>query len=75
MAEDTEPQKPADQLSPNRALRESTGATGSQRVGNNSPVANPTVSFPDDPEAPDEPAVPAEPSAEKAQERETPGSA
>jgi hypothetical protein len=35
-------------LSPNRALQESTGATGSQRIGNNGPVANPTVSFPDD---------------------------
>ena len=38
-----------DQLSPNRALRESTGSTGSQRVGNSGPVANPTVSFPDRP--------------------------
>jgi hypothetical protein len=38
----------SDQLSPNRALQESTGATGSQRIGNNGPVANPTVSFPDD---------------------------
>jgi hypothetical protein len=37
-----------DQLSPNRALRESTGSTGSQRLGNSGPVANPTVSFPEE---------------------------
>jgi hypothetical protein len=37
----------SDQLSPGRALHESTGATGSQRIGNNGPVGNPTVSFPD----------------------------
>jgi hypothetical protein len=36
-----------DQLSPNRALQESTGSTGSQRVGDSGPVANPTVSFPE----------------------------
>ena len=35
-----------DLLSPTRALRESAGASGSQRVGNNGPVANPEVSFP-----------------------------
>ncbi len=39
----------SDQLSPGRALRESSGATGGQRIGNNSPVANPTVTFPLDP--------------------------
>jgi hypothetical protein len=38
-----------DQLSPNRALRESTGSTGSQRVGDSGPIANPTVSFPEPP--------------------------
>lgn len=37
----------SDQLSPNRALHDSTGATASQRIGNNGPVGNPTVSFPD----------------------------
>jgi hypothetical protein len=36
-----------DQLSPSRALRESVGQ-GGQRVGDNEPVANPTVSFPED---------------------------
>ena len=35
-----------DQLSPSRALQESVGQ-GGQRVGNNEPVANPTVSFPE----------------------------
>jgi hypothetical protein len=38
-----------DQLSPNRALRESTGSTGSQRLGDSGPIANPTVSFPEPP--------------------------
>ena len=47
---DRSPKAP-DQLSPNRALRESVGASGSQRVGNSGPVANPTVSFPDEPDA------------------------
>jgi len=40
-----------DQLSPSEALRESLGASRSQRVGDSGPVANPIVSFPDDPEA------------------------
>ena len=39
----------SDQLSPNRALRDSLGSSGSQRVGDNGPVANPIVSFPDEP--------------------------
>jgi hypothetical protein len=39
----------SDQLSPNRALQESLGASGSQRVGDNGPLANPVVSFPDAP--------------------------
>jgi hypothetical protein len=39
----------SDQLSPNRALHESTWATGSQRIGNNGPLANPTVSIPEGP--------------------------
>jgi hypothetical protein len=38
-----------DQLSPNRALRESIGSTGSQRLGDSGPIANPTVSFPEAP--------------------------
>jgi len=38
--------KAEDQLSPTRALKESVGQ-GGQRVGNNEPVANPTVSFPE----------------------------
>jgi hypothetical protein len=37
----------SDQLSPNRALQDSTGSTKSQRIGNNGPLANPTVSFPE----------------------------
>ena len=35
-----------DMLSPSRALRESAGQ-GGQRIGNNEPIANPTVSFPE----------------------------
>jgi hypothetical protein len=38
----------SDQLSPNRALRESLGSSCSQRVGDSGPLANPTVSFPDE---------------------------
>ncbi len=38
-----------DQLSPARALRESAARRGGQRAGNNGPVANPDVSFPEDP--------------------------
>jgi hypothetical protein len=48
----------SDQLSPNRALHDSTGATASQRSGNNGPVGNPTVSFP-------EPSAEAEPASEQ----------
>jgi len=40
-----------DQISPARAPRESVGQ-GGQRVGNNEPVANPTVSFPEGREDP-----------------------
>lgn len=47
---DRRPKAP-DQLAPGRALRKSLGASGSQRVGDSGPVANPTVSFPDDPAA------------------------
>ena len=44
---DRKPQSKAeDQLSPTRALKESVGQ-GGQRVGNNEPVANPTVTFPE----------------------------
>jgi hypothetical protein len=39
----------SDQLSPNQALRQSLGASSSQRIGDNGPIANPIVSFPDDP--------------------------
>jgi hypothetical protein len=56
MTDDLRRQDRSDLLSPSRALHESTWATASQRVGNNSPVANPTVSFPEAPaedEAPD----------------------
>jgi hypothetical protein len=38
----------SDQLSPSHALAKSLGASGSQRIGDNGPVANPIVSFPDD---------------------------
>jgi hypothetical protein len=37
----------SDQLSPSRALRESLGSSDSQRVGDNGPLANPVVSFPE----------------------------
>ena len=43
-----------DQLSPSRALRESLGQSRSQRVGDSGPVANPTVSFPDEPDGGDD---------------------
>jgi len=58
MPDDQERAKPAaptprpdqdDQLSPSRALRESAAKGGGQRVGDNGPVANPDVSFPDEP--------------------------
>ena len=42
-----------DQLSPGQALEESTGASRSQRAGDSGPVANPVVSFPDEPEKQD----------------------
>ena len=42
-----------DQLSPRRSLRESAGRAGSQRIGNNGPVANPEVSFPEEAEEPE----------------------
>jgi hypothetical protein len=38
----------SDQLSPNRALQKSLGSSGSQRLGDNGPLANPVVSFPDE---------------------------
>ena len=38
-----------DQLSPARAVRKGAGRGSSQRVGNNGPVANPEVSFPEEP--------------------------
>ena len=43
-----------DQLSPSRALRESLGQSRSQRVGDSGPLANPTVSFPDEPDGGDD---------------------
>jgi hypothetical protein len=39
-----------DQLSPSRAWRESLGQSRSQRVGDSGPLANPTVSFPEEPD-------------------------
>lgn len=39
-----------DQLSPARSLRESAAREGSQRIGNNGPLANPDVSLRDEPE-------------------------
>jgi hypothetical protein len=63
--EDREPRVPPpappapdleDQLSPSRALRESAARGGGQRIGNNGPVANPEVSFPDEPPGAEEPA-------------------
>jgi hypothetical protein len=58
MVHATEPEEPKDrtpkapdQLSPNRALQESVGASRSQRVGDSGPLANPTISFPDEPAA------------------------
>jgi hypothetical protein len=54
----------SDLLSPNRALRESVGASGSQRVGDNGPIANPEVTFPDDP-ASRGARVPADPADER----------
>jgi hypothetical protein len=39
----------SDQLSPNRALQKSLGSSGSQRLGDNGPLANPVVSFPAEP--------------------------
>ena len=65
-AKDPERAKPAppapkpdqeDLLSPARALRESVGASGGQRLGDNGPVANPEVSFPDDADAKDDSAA------------------
>ena len=44
-AKDPRPKAP-DQLSPGRALDESLGASASQRVGDNEPIANPRISFP-----------------------------
>jgi hypothetical protein len=43
-----------DQLSPSRSLRESAARGGGQRIGNNGPIANPEVSFPEEPEAENE---------------------
>jgi hypothetical protein len=43
-----------DQLSPSRALRESLSQSRSQRVGDSGPLANPTVSFPDEPDGGDD---------------------
>jgi len=40
-----------DLLSPARSLRESAARGGGQRIGNNGPLANPEVSFPEEPTA------------------------
>jgi len=45
------PERPpdlSDQLSPNQALHDSLGASESQRIGDNGPLGNPVVSFPDE---------------------------
>ena len=47
-----------DQLSPSRALRESTGKSGGPRVGDSGPVANPTLSSPDEPDDDDSAGTP-----------------
>jgi len=64
MPGEQDPKKPAaprpdqdDQLSPARAVREGAARGGGQRLGNNGPVANPEVSFPEEP-AGDEAAEP-----------------
>ena len=47
------PERPpdlSDQLSPNQALHDSLGASESQRIGDNGPLGNPVVSFPDEAE-------------------------
>jgi hypothetical protein len=56
LPEDDRPLKPSppsldrsDLLSPSRALRESVWSSGSQRIGDNGPIANPEIAFPDDP--------------------------
>jgi hypothetical protein len=63
MPDDHERPKPAapkpapdqdDLLSPARSLRESAARGGGQRIGNNGPLANPEVSFPDEAVAEDE---------------------
>jgi hypothetical protein len=63
MPDDHERPKPAaprpvpdqdDLLSPSRSLRESAARGGGQRIGNNGPLANPDVSFPDEGDAEDE---------------------
>ena len=38
-----------DLLSPSRALRETSARGGGQRLGDSGPLANPEVSFPDEP--------------------------
>jgi hypothetical protein len=43
----------SDQLSPNQALHDSLGASESQRIGDNGPLGNPVVSFPDEGEQED----------------------
>ena len=43
-----------DQLSPSRSLRESAARGGGQRIGDNGPIANPDLSFPEEPETRDE---------------------
>jgi len=48
-----EPRDKSDQLSPSHAHDESLGASESQRIGDNGPLANPVVSFPDEAGAPE----------------------
>jgi hypothetical protein len=50
-----------DALSPARALRESAGQGGGQRLGDGLPAGGPVVSFPDAPPAPPDDETPAGP--------------
>src|SRR5262245_58570790 len=47
--EPADPPDRSDQLSPGHALGQSVWSRGSQRIGNNTPIANPETAFPHDP--------------------------
>jgi hypothetical protein len=57
----TEVARHDDALSPARAVRESGGQGGGQRLGDSPPAGNPVVSFPDTPPAPPDEETPAAP--------------